>query len=173
MPPDPLKEKDTNVEDMARFVLEFKDLITAECFEKIDAENQERERVKSIVHEQMMEDALSVSPMSSGEQKVAKIPSNPGPIHNGQCRRLHDTQIAPAGSNNAKILEQSTAFRARIITKNNKDALRELHGFFFLLDEKLCIYDYRAFGKLIIIGQLPLYLKEIAINIVMVGERVK
>ena len=48
MPPDPLKEKDTNVEDMARFVLEFKDLITAECFEKIDAENQERERVKSI-----------------------------------------------------------------------------------------------------------------------------
>jgi len=147
MPPDPLKEKDTNVEDMARFVLEFKDLITAECFEKIDAENQERERVKSIVHEQMMEDALSVSPMSSGEQKVAKIPRNPGPIHNGQCRRLHDTQIAPAGSNNAKILEQSTAFRARIITKNNKDALRELHGFFFLLDEKLCIYDYRAFGK--------------------------
>ena len=48
MPPDPLKEKDTNVEDMARFVLEFKDLITAECFEKIDAENQERERVKTI-----------------------------------------------------------------------------------------------------------------------------
>ena len=33
-----------------------------------------------------MEDALSVSPMSSGEQKVAKIPRNPGPIHNGQCR---------------------------------------------------------------------------------------
>lgn len=48
MPPDPLKEKDTNVENMARFVLEFKDLITAECFEKIDAENQERDRVKTI-----------------------------------------------------------------------------------------------------------------------------
>ena len=48
LPPDPLKENDTNVEDMAKFVLEFKDLMTAECFEKIDAENQERDRVKSL-----------------------------------------------------------------------------------------------------------------------------
>ena len=29
----------------------------------------------------------------------------------------------------------------------DKDSLRELHGFFFTIDEKMAIYDFRRFGK--------------------------
>lgn len=36
--------------------------------------------------------------------------------------------------------------KARFITKNDKDALRQLYGFIFG-DGKLCVYEYRSFGK--------------------------
>ena len=79
-------------------------------------------------------------------QSVAPIGRNPGPMKN-QCRRLHDTKIAPAGGTSANTLEQYTSFRARFISRSNKDSLRELHGFYFSIDGKVCIYDYRSFGK--------------------------
>ena len=40
-----------------------------------------------------------------------------------------------------------SSFQARFISKSEKDSLRELHGFFFVVDAKLCLYEYRNFGK--------------------------
>ena len=36
--------------------------------------------------------------------------------------------------------------KARFITKNDKDSLRQLYGFIFG-DGKICVYEYRSFGK--------------------------
>ena len=58
--------------------------------------------------------------MSSSEQHVAPIDKNAGPMHN-KCRRLHDTKIAPSTATTATKLEQYISFRARFITKSNKD----------------------------------------------------
>nr|KAF6367803.1 calcyphosine 2 [Myotis myotis] len=38
-------------------------------------------------------------------------------------------------------------FDCRIISRNGRDACRELVGFFFIHDQSLTIYEYRQFGK--------------------------
>ena len=37
-------------------------------------------------------------------------------------------------------------FSARIISLNGRDALRELNGFYFIVDDSLTIYEFRQFG---------------------------
>jgi len=56
LPPDPTKEKSTNAEDMARFFIEFKNLVLSECDDRMEAEKQDQFKIKNAVKEQMMED---------------------------------------------------------------------------------------------------------------------
>ena len=43
-------------EEMAKFFLDFADLVLADCYEKIEAQTAENKRIKEIVKEQMKED---------------------------------------------------------------------------------------------------------------------
>ena len=43
-------------------------------------------------------------------------------------------------------MNHRTLFKARFITRNDKDALRQLYGFFFG-DGKMSVYEYRSFGR--------------------------
>jgi hypothetical protein len=55
--------------------------------------------------------------------------------------------MAPRGSVTSASLEQYKSFTARFITKDSVKAIKELHGFFFLTDETLMVYNYRNLGK--------------------------
>uniref|UniRef100_A0A2K6LU27 Calcyphosine 2 n=1 Tax=Rhinopithecus bieti TaxID=61621 RepID=A0A2K6LU27_RHIBE len=45
------------------------------------------------------------------------------------------------------VLSHKLQFDGRIISRNGRDACRELIGFFFTHDQSLTIYEYRQFGK--------------------------
>nr|KAF6451867.1 calcyphosine 2 [Molossus molossus] len=45
------------------------------------------------------------------------------------------------------MLSHKVQFEGRIISRNSRDACRELVGFFFIHDQSLTIYEYRQFGK--------------------------
>ncbi|XP_059539644.1 calcyphosin-2 isoform X1 [Myotis daubentonii] len=45
------------------------------------------------------------------------------------------------------MLSHKVQFDCRIISRNGRDACRELVGFFFIHDQSLTIYEYRQFGK--------------------------
>ncbi|XP_054552186.1 calcyphosin-2-like isoform X2 [Talpa occidentalis] len=45
------------------------------------------------------------------------------------------------------MLSHKVEFDSRIISRNGRDACRELMGFFFTHDQSLTIYEYRQFGK--------------------------
>lgn len=38
-------------------------------------------------------------------------------------------------------------FSARLLSLNGRDALRELNGFFFIVDNTLTVYEFRQFGS--------------------------
>jgi len=61
--------------------------------------------------------------------------------------------MAPKGSVTSASLEQYKSFTARFITKDSVKAIKELHGFFFLIDGTMMIYNYRNLGKTIDIYQ--------------------
>ena len=45
------------------------------------------------------------------------------------------------------LLSKRIRFSCRILTRDGKDALRELFGFYFMLDRTLAIYEFRVLGK--------------------------
>ncbi|KAL8221574.1 UNVERIFIED_CONTAM: Calcyphosin-2 [Gekko kuhli] len=45
------------------------------------------------------------------------------------------------------MLSNKLRFDGRVISRNGRDACRELIGFFFAYDKSLTIYEYRQFGK--------------------------
>ncbi|NP_001382510.1 calcyphosin-2 isoform X3 [Rattus norvegicus] len=44
-------------------------------------------------------------------------------------------------------LSQKVEFEGRVLSRNGRDACRELIGFFFAHDQSLTVYEYRMFGK--------------------------
>ena len=55
--PLPMQSKiSKNSRNLFKFIMEFKNLVQSDCFDRMDAENHERAKIKSIVREQMMED---------------------------------------------------------------------------------------------------------------------
>ena len=44
-------------------------------------------------------------------------------------------------------LSKRFSFTARLLSLNGRDALRELNGFFFVLDNTLTVYEFRQFGS--------------------------
>ncbi|XP_077688893.1 calcyphosin-2 isoform X3 [Eretmochelys imbricata] len=45
------------------------------------------------------------------------------------------------------VLSNKLRFDGRILSRNGRDACRELIGFFFMYDTSLTVYEYRQFGK--------------------------
>lgn len=50
------------------------------------------------------------------------------------------------GPNTVNALSKRVRFGARIVTKNGRDAHRELNGFFFSADNTLTLYEFHQFG---------------------------
>uniref|UniRef100_A0A2K5DQS0 Calcyphosine 2 n=1 Tax=Aotus nancymaae TaxID=37293 RepID=A0A2K5DQS0_AOTNA len=62
-------------------------------------------------------------------------------------RTLHETKIRTNSTLTENVLSHKLQFDGRIISRNGRDACRELIGFFFTHDQSLTIYEYRQFGK--------------------------
>ncbi|XP_055252077.1 calcyphosin-2 isoform X9 [Moschus berezovskii] len=59
----------------------------------------------------------------------------------------HLSRIRTQSTLTENILSHKVQFDGRIISRNGRDACRELVGFFFTHDQSLTIYEYRQFGK--------------------------
>ena len=68
-------------------------------------------------------------------------------------------QLPSKGPNTENALSKRVRFGARIVTKNGRDAHRELNGFFFSTDGTLTLYEFHQFGtRLIFAWIFHLYL---------------
>ncbi|XP_015980932.2 calcyphosin-2 isoform X3 [Rousettus aegyptiacus] len=122
---------------------------------KSDSEIVVAEKKKQTVAEQVMIDQLSRAVISDPEQNVttekqASAPilpeSNIAPLR-VRKRTLHETKIRTQSALTENMLSHKVQFDSRIISRNGRDACRELIGFFFTHDQSLTIYEYRKFGK--------------------------
>ena len=57
------------------------------------------------------------------------------------------SRIKTAGTATENLLSRRVRFGARVLSKLGRDAIRELTGFFFAIDNSLTIYEFRQFGK--------------------------
>ncbi|XP_074181507.1 calcyphosin-2 isoform X4 [Rhinolophus sinicus] len=113
------------------------------------------EKKKQAVAEQMMTDHLSRAVISDPEQNLTTerqgsarmLPvSNIAPLR-FRKRTLHETKIRTHSTLTENMLSHKVQFDGRIISRNGRDACRELIGFFFTHDQSLTVYEYRQFGK--------------------------
>ncbi|KAM5287885.1 calcyphosin-2 [Ctenodactylus gundi] len=122
---------------------------------KSDAEIVAKERKKQAVAEQMMLDLLSRAVISDPEQNLniekrgnaCITPDSKRTLHRFRKRTLHETKIKTHSTLTENVLSHKVQFGGRIISRNGRDACRELVGFFFSHDQSLTIYEYRLFGK--------------------------
>uniref|UniRef100_A0A452FTW0 Calcyphosine 2 n=1 Tax=Capra hircus TaxID=9925 RepID=A0A452FTW0_CAPHI len=86
--------------------------------------------------------------LTSEKQEISHIlpDSKLAPIR-FRKRTLHETKIRTQSTLTENILSHKVQFDGRIISRNGRDACRELVGFFFTHDQSLTIYEYRQFGK--------------------------
>ncbi|XP_028941950.1 calcyphosin-2 isoform X2 [Antrostomus carolinensis] len=122
---------------------------------KSEAEDVAAERRKQAVVEQVMVDQLARAVISDPEQStradVAKEAQ--GPLELGTApvrfrkRTLHETKIRTKSALTESMLSNKLRFDSRIISRNGRDACRELIGFFFACDRSLTVYEFRQFGK--------------------------
>ncbi|XP_078495833.1 calcyphosin-2 [Ciona intestinalis] len=157
-PPTP-KEVDTGytVDDMAKFQTEYtsKPYTGLHELRKYAAEEQLIQKQKQDIIEQVLIDQLSKHVISDAEQDKDPARQNPcDPSSNinaaplrFRSRRLHNTQVSTVGASTESKLKSRTTFGGRIITRDGRDALRELFGFYFHIDHTLTVYEYRRFGK--------------------------
>ncbi|KAM3926942.1 calcyphosin-2 [Leptodactylus fuscus] len=120
---------------------------------KLEAEDLAAERRKQSVVEQVMIDHLSRAVISDPEQNVnTSFSNNPqqdltsAPLR-FRKRTLHETKIKTSSTLTENMLSNKLRFDARIVSRNGRDACRELIGFFFIHDKSVTIYEYRQFGK--------------------------
>ncbi|CAH1251120.1 CAPS2 [Branchiostoma lanceolatum] len=126
---------------------------------KMDAEDLREDRRKQMIVEQVMVDMLSRAVISDPEQdRREAAPDHPPPspfgfgpgnyTSNRQHRRdLHNTKVKTTTSETEELLSRRLRFGARFLTRNGRDALRELHGFYFAVDHSLTVYEFKQFGK--------------------------
>nr|XP_012606482.1 calcyphosin-2 isoform X4 [Microcebus murinus] len=128
---------------------------TAQSARKLDAEIAAAEKKKQMVAEQVMIDHLSRAVISDPEQNLtiekresARIlpDSKTAPVRLRK-RTLHETKIRTHSTLTENVLSHKVQFDGRIISRNGRDACRELIGFFFTHDQSLTVYEYRQFGK--------------------------
>ncbi|XP_062990793.1 calcyphosin-2 isoform X2 [Elgaria multicarinata webbii] len=122
---------------------------------KLEAEDVAAERKKQIVVEQVMIDQLSRAVISDPEQNGNSDICEKDPILPGlrtaplrfRKRTLHETKIKTRSTLTENMLSNKLRFDGRLISRNGRDACRELIGFFFVCDKSLTVYEYRQFGK--------------------------
>ncbi|XP_054845034.1 calcyphosin-2 isoform X2 [Eublepharis macularius] len=122
---------------------------------KLEVEDVAAERKKQTVVEQVMIDQLSRAVISDPEQNGniesnEKDPTLPGlkttPLR-FRRRTLHETKVRTRAALTENMLSNKLRFDGRLISRNGRDACRELIGFFFVYDKSLTVYEYRQFGK--------------------------
>ncbi|XP_050995665.1 calcyphosin-2 [Acomys russatus] len=122
---------------------------------KSDAETVALAKKKRTVTEQMMIDHLARAVISDPEQDLnttkqesSHIPpdSKRAPLR-VRRRTLHETKIRTNSTLTENDLSRKVEFDGRVLSRNGRDACRELVGFFFTHDQSLTVYEYRTFGK--------------------------
>ncbi|XP_057599027.1 calcyphosin-2 isoform X1 [Hippopotamus amphibius kiboko] len=129
--------------------------ITQQSTRKSDAEMVAAEKKKQTVAEQVMIDHLSRAVISDPEQNLTTekqeiahiLPDSKLAPLRFRKRMLHETKIRTQSTLTESMLSHKVQFDGRIISRNGRDACRELVGFFFTHDQSLTIYEYRQFGK--------------------------
>ncbi|CAF0934666.1 unnamed protein product [Rotaria sp. Silwood1] len=116
---------------------------------KVAAEEKNEQRKHELMTEQVLSDQLSRYVLSDLEQeddrhKPIIIQQQP---RRNLDRRMHDTKVKTSTSLTENLLSKRIRFSCRILTRDGKDALRDLFGFYFMLDRTLAIYEYRILGK--------------------------
>ncbi|NWX39876.1 CAYP2 protein, partial [Steatornis caripensis] len=122
---------------------------------KSEAEDVAAERRKQAVVEQVMVDQLSRAVISDPEQSMRAdvYKEAQGLLGLGAApmrfrkRTLHETKIRTKSGLTENMLSNKLRFDSRIISRNGRDACRELIGFFFACDRSLTVYEFRQFGK--------------------------
>nr|XP_006012918.1 PREDICTED: calcyphosin-2 isoform X2 [Latimeria chalumnae] len=123
---------------------------------KLEADDLAAEKRKQSVVEQVMADQLSRAVISDPQQNAKIVDSHrqtstlPGPGTaplRFRNRTLHETKVKTSSTLTENLLSSKFRFDARILTRNGRDACRELIGFFFAFDNSITIYEYRHFGK--------------------------
>ncbi|XP_065501026.1 calcyphosin-2 isoform X2 [Caloenas nicobarica] len=122
---------------------------------KSEAEDVAAERRKQAVVEQVMVDQLSRAVISDPEQSTRAdvYKEAHGLLGLGTApmrfrkRTLHETKIRTKSGLTENMLSNKLRFDCRIISRNGRDACRELMGFFFACDRSLTVYEFRQFGK--------------------------
>ncbi|XP_025857484.1 calcyphosin-2 isoform X3 [Vulpes vulpes] len=120
-----------------------------------DAEIVAAERKKQTVAEQVITDHLSRAVISDPEQNLTTAREDGARVFPDsriaplrfRKRTLHETKIRTHSTLTENMLSHKVQFDGRIISRNGRDACRELIGFFFIHDQSLTIYEYRQFGK--------------------------
>ncbi|XP_062971720.1 calcyphosin-2 [Cynocephalus volans] len=128
---------------------------TQQSARKSDAEIVAAEKKKQTVAEQVMTDQLSRAVISDPEQNSTTekqesahiLPDSKLAPLRFRKRTLHETKIRTHSTLTENVLSHKVQFDGRIISRNGRDACRELIGFFFNHDQSLTIYEYRQFGK--------------------------
>ncbi|XP_075351853.1 calcyphosin-2 isoform X1 [Mycteria americana] len=122
---------------------------------KSEAEDVAAERRKQAVVEQVMVDQLSRAVISDPEQSTrgdvykeahGLLGLGTAPMR-FRKRTLHETKIRTKSGLTENMLSNKLRFDSRIISRNGRDACRELIGFFFACDRSLTVYEFRQFGK--------------------------
>lgn len=103
------------------------------------------EKKKDLIVETILVDQLSRAAVSDPQKNVSSIPTDLGPRERKQME-FYNTRSPSKGPNTENALSKRVRFGARIVTKNGRDAHRELNGFFFSADNTLTIYEFHQFG---------------------------
>ncbi|XP_020625654.1 calcyphosin-2-like [Orbicella faveolata] len=103
------------------------------------------EKKKDLIVETVLVDQLSRAAVSDPEKNNSIIPPDVGPKQRKQME-FYNTRSPSKGPNTENALSKRVRFGARIVTKNGRDAHRELNGFFFSADNTLTLYEFHQFG---------------------------
>ncbi|XP_013802741.1 calcyphosin-2 [Apteryx mantelli] len=122
---------------------------------KSEAEDVAAERRKQTVIEQVMVDQLSRAVISDPEQSARAdvdqashgLPGLGTAPLRFRKRTLHETKIKTKSGLTENMLSNKLRFDSRIVSRNGRDACRELIGFFFAYDRSITVYEFRQFGK--------------------------
>ncbi|KAK6191534.1 hypothetical protein SNE40_003198 [Patella caerulea] len=118
----------------------------SQILKKTDAENMADQYKKQKLVETVMIDQLSRAVISDPEQDQRTGSRTYGRVR-GSNRYLHESKISTRSTATENLLSKRVRFGARILTRNGHDAMRELTGFFFSVDNTLTIYEFKQFGK--------------------------
>ncbi|XP_033114649.1 calcyphosin-2-like [Anneissia japonica] len=120
---------------------------------KLEAEDSVEAKKKQDIVEQVMVDQLSRAvisdPSQNSQDGMASGRATPygESTRRGRNRSLHESKVCTDSSSKENLLAKRLSFTLRLPSRNGHDALRELFGFYFMLDDTMTIYEYRQFGK--------------------------